>query len=131
VATRFVAVPAAAIRNRLAAAGFHLTTASRGSEEVYDRQHERDDRYVVRVYSSLTHGADDVRECGEDAIRVVALYTDSKFHYPPKVIPIFSASRVYRTGTVEGVLDRMIERAREAYTAINAHRKGPLRCSRT
>ena len=30
-----------------------------------------------------------------------------------------SEARVYRTGTVEGVLDRMIERARDAYGFIN------------
>jgi len=124
--SRFVQVPAAAIRDLLAAAGFRLVPATHG-EEVYERAHDRDSAYVVRVYSSIQRGADDARGCGEDAIRVVALYTDSKFHWPARVIPIFKATRVFRTGSVEGVLDRVIERAREAYAKCNEHRSGGSR----
>jgi hypothetical protein len=65
----FVPVPASAIRDRLAAAGFRLVPADRG-EEVYERAHDRDARYTVKVYSSITRGGSEVRECGEDAIRV-------------------------------------------------------------
>jgi hypothetical protein len=43
------------------------------------------------------------------------------------VVPIFKATRVHRAGTVDAVLDRMIERAREAYTACNDHRSGKVR----
>lgn len=119
----FVAVPAAAIRERLAAAGFQLLPATNG-EEVYERAHNKDARYTVKVYSSIQRGAAEVRDCGEDAIRVVALFADSNFHWPARVTPIFKATRVHRTGTVEKVLDRMIERAREAYAACNSHRGG-------
>lgn len=121
--SRFVQVPAAAIRERLAAAGFRLTAGPSNEEEVYERSHDRDDRYVVRVYTSIQRGADEARDCGADAIRVVALFKDGKFHYPPKVVPIFKATRVHRTGSVEAVLDRMIERAREAYGVCNQHRR--------
>jgi len=130
--SRFVSVPAAAIRSRLAAAGFLLVPATRG-EEVYERTHDRDGRYSVRVYSSIPRvhgggaanggGAEEARGCGEDAIRVVALFTDGRFHSPPLVVPIFKATRVFRTGSVEAVLDRLIERAREAYGACNEHRR--------
>jgi hypothetical protein len=124
--TRFVQVPAAAIRERLAAAGFGLITAASG-EEIYSRSHDRNSRYAVKVYSSIQRGADEARGCGEDAIRVVAI------HYSGSVGPngewlydtaraICEATRVLRTGTVDGVLDRMIERAREAYAACNKHR---------
>jgi hypothetical protein len=123
VSARFVPVPATAIRSRLAGAGFTLIPAARG-EEVYERKHDRDPRYVIHVFSSIQRGAEEVRDCGDDAIRVVALFVDGKFHSPPRTVPIFKATRVYRTGTVDGVLDRMIERAREAYAACNAHRKG-------
>ena len=119
----FVPVPAAAIRNRLAAAGFRLLPAAHG-EEVYERVHNRDDRYTVKVYSSIQRGADEVRAAGEDAIRVVAIFLDDKFHFPAREVPIFKATRVHRTGSVDAVLDRMIERAREAYAACNAHRNG-------
>lgn len=120
----FVAVPAAAIRERVAAAGFRLLPGSSREEEVYERPHDKDDRYVIRVYTSILRGADEARDCGADAIRVVALFVDGKFNYPPKTVPIFKAVRVHRTGSVEKVLDRMIERAREAYMVCNQHRRG-------
>ena len=118
----FVPVSATAIRSRLAGAGFTLVPGTRG-EEVYERFHNRDVRYVVRVYSSIQRGAEEARGCGEDAIRVVALFLDGKYNFPARVIPIFKATRVHRTGTVEGVLDRMIGRAREAYATCNEHRR--------
>ena len=123
MSARFVAVPAAAIRERLAAAGFTLVPANRG-EEVYERKHDRDSRYAVHVFSSIQRGAEEVRDCGSDAIRVVATFTDSKFTWPAKTWPIFKATRVHRAGSVDAVLDRMIDRAREAYAAINSHRNG-------
>jgi len=118
VTTRFVEVPASAIRERLVAAGFHLLPDTRG-EEVYERSHDKDGRYTVKVYSSIQRGASGVRGCGADAIRVVALLTAQS----GKVYPIFKSARVYRTGTVEAVLERMIERAREAYATCSQHRR--------
>lgn len=117
MSSRFVDVPAAAIRDRLAAAGFKLLPANRG-EEVYERAHDRDTRYTIKVYSSIQRGSEGVRRCGADAIRVVALLTASG-----KVYPIFKSARVYRTGSVEAVLERMIERSRAAYARCNEHRK--------
>jgi len=114
---RFVEVPASAIRERLAGAGFRLLPGERG-EEVYERAHDKDGRYTVKVYSSIQRGANKVRGCGADAIRVVALLTTTA-----KVYPIFRAVRVYRTGTVDAVLVRMIERAREAYATCSEHRR--------
>jgi hypothetical protein len=122
VSARFVAVPAAAIRERLAAADFRLVPADHG-EEVYERAHDKDARYTVKVYSSIQRGAAEVRDCGADAIRVVALFADARFRWPARVVPIFKATRVHRAGSVEAVLDRMVERAREAYAAINQHRR--------
>ena len=119
--SRFIQVPAAAIRERLTAAGFSLLPANIG-EEVYVRAHNRDARYTVKVYSSIQRGASEVRDCGEDAIRVVATWVDDRFCWPPRERPIFKSARVHRVGTTEKVLDRMIDRAREAYEACNKHR---------
>ena len=117
--TRFVEVPASAIRERLAGAGFRLLPAARG-EEVYERAHDKDSRYSIKVYSSVQRGEEEVRGCGADAIRVVAILT---IPWNEKTYPIFKSARVYRTGSVEKVLDRMMERAREAYARCNEHRK--------
>lgn len=118
MSSRFVDVPAAAIREKLAAAGFKLLPANSG-EEVYERAHDKDDRYTIKVYSSIQRGTEGVRGCGADAIRVVAILTVES----GKVYPIFKSARVYRTGNVEAVLERMIERARAAYARCNEHRK--------
>jgi hypothetical protein len=123
VSRGFVEVPADAIRQRLAAAGFHLVPEARG-EEVYERAHDRDGRYTVRVYSSIQRGAEEACGCGEDAIRVVTLFADARHQWPARAIPIFKATRVHRTGSVEAVLERMVDRAREAYAACNRHRNG-------
>jgi hypothetical protein len=123
MAARFVNVPADAVRDKLLAAGFTRTTEAWGNEEVYDRPHDRDAHYVVRVFSSIHSGAEEARQCGADAIRVVAVHTDDRFRFPPRSIVIFKAARVFRTGTVEKVLGRMVDRAREAYSACNEHRK--------
>jgi len=125
VSARFVAVPSAAIRERLAAAGFRLVP-SQGGEEVYERAHDRDGRYTIKVYSSIQRGAAEARASGTDAIRVVAIFADRRFSFPAREVPIFKATRVHRAGTVDAVLDRMIERAREAYSAINSHRRGGI-----
>lgn len=117
--SRFVDVPAAAIRERLALAGFRLIPAARG-EEVYERTHDRSPEYSVKVYSSVKRGESGARECGADAIRVVAILTASG---SGKTYPIFKSARVYRTGSVDAVLDRMMGRAREAYARCNEHRK--------
>lgn len=117
--SRFVDVPALAIRDRLAGAGFRLLHTP-GTEEVYGRHHDRDGKYLIKVYSSIQKGK--IRGCGADAIRVVAILVTEK-----KTYPIFKSARVYRTGSVEKVLDRMIGRAREAYAACNAHRRKHVR----
>lgn len=113
---RSALVPPAALRDRLAAAGFRLVPAERG-EEVYVRAHERDTRYAVYVYSSIQRG--DEGERSVDAVRVVALLAPRSGGGHT----IFRATRIPRSGSVETVLDRVIERVREAYAAIGSHRR--------
>jgi hypothetical protein len=121
----FVEVPAALIREKLKAAGFKLASPERGShEETWIRSHDRNPRYVIKVYTSLTAGAQSTRDCGTDAIRVVALEAAyDQTRWPGRWFPIFKGRRVHRTGSPEAVVDRMMDRAREAYAAINEHLK--------
>lgn len=119
----YVEVPAEAIRTKLKEMGFERTFQERCGEEVYERCHHKDGAYVVRIYSSISDGACSVRGCGEDAIRVVALRRIVRFgdwRRPWEWQGVAKTKRIHRTGTVEGVLARMHERAREAYSVINA-----------
>ena len=111
----FVPVPAEAIRARLVQAGFERLPTRPGTEEVYRRAHDADPRYVVKVYSSIREGAQAARGRGKDAIRVVAVFEDR--------VGIYKAERVYRTGSIEGVLDRMMYRARQAYAFCSKRRR--------
>lgn len=95
--SRFVQVPVTAIRSRLVGAGFTLVVLGPGGgEEVYERPHNRDARYVIRV-----------RVVSNEGVRIVALFMG--------MVSIFSSTCVFRAGTVDAVLDMMIEQAGEAY----------------
>ena len=116
--TPFVPIPGEAFYGRLSAAGFRAVPPIHGGpdEEVYELSHHRDPRYVVRVHSSLRRSEATVRERGEGAVSVVALALQ------PDPDVVFNAPSVSRAGTLEEVLDRVIDCVREAYGAINRRR---------
>ena len=118
----FVIVPADYLRAKLAGLGF-MKVAGSWREEVYERRHHRDARYCVRVYTTIPVGSANACACGRDAIRVVALVEVQ----PGQHRGVYKAKRIFRTGTVEGVLERMTERLREAYGFVNETLKGRRR----
>lgn len=110
---RFVHVPAERLEGFLAAKGFERGVF--GREVVYRRRHERDPRFVVCVYTSIREGASSARGLGEDAIRVTAFEELEG----GRTRGIAKCQRVFRTGSVEKILERILERAREAYAVCN------------
>lgn len=117
----YVEVPSDRLFALLEGAGF--TRGIMGREVVFSRKHAKDDRLSVVVYTSAAEGARDARGCGEDAIRVVAAFTWQ--HRPSGEIRrknLFKA-KVLRVTSIEGVLERTIGKAREAYQACNEYRK--------
>lgn len=123
----YVQVPAEQLRAKLTEMGFSLAHDSFSREEIYERTHHRNPSYFVRVYSSIERGSRSARGCGEDAIRVVALrrVRTADWHEGKqwRIDGIAKTKRIHRTGTVEGVLERLHERAREAYSVINQRLK--------
>lgn len=115
---RYVEVPFSAFDGLMSACGAVRALGARGEEIVYDRPHDRNPKLVVRIYSSFAIDAVTARACGEDAIRI-ALVVDGRGSW--------SATKVLRTGTVHGVLDRTRERMRECYSLASAILNGP-RC---
>lgn len=119
--TTAVVVPAEAIFAFLKARGFTLRPNTyrmrRSQEVVYERPHAADPRYRVLVYTSVREGSSAARSVGTDAIRVCAIFNDGATSRGICKLPI-----VKRTGTVEGVLARMLERMREAYARCSAAR---------
>jgi hypothetical protein len=116
VTSRYIAVPANLFRARMATAGFSLLDGPSWQEEAYERRHHKHNDYAVRIFSSIPRDGTVVRAVGTDAIRICAIrHISWNRHSKPTVFPLGHTMRVYRTGTVEGVLERTIERAREAY----------------
>ena len=83
----------------------------------------------IKVYTTLPANGTQVRDVGQDAIRVVAAYESGKGGKaisPRKGAPPSTSSRNYkatkkilRTGSEAAILDRMLERMREAYGFSN------------
>jgi hypothetical protein len=123
VSAQYVEVPAESIRGALLGAGFVLCAVPSGgaTEEVFYLLHKKDPRYQVRVYSSLSSGAKSARGRGRDAIRVVVLFDGPN----GRRVPLWKGKRVHRCGSVEAVVERMLERAREGYAHINGILKSP------
>jgi hypothetical protein len=114
---RYVEVPKEAVIDRLEKAGFKRDV--RPGEITYSRPHNRDSRLTVTVYTSIALRATKSRGCGEDSIKVVALFWwTRRGETKPRCKKLFTG-RVFRVTSVEGVLDRMMEKARDAYRACN------------
>lgn len=116
--SRYVEVPRHAIEARLQAAGF--TAGQHYGELTYDREvttpHGKP--VFVRVYTSVRVDRETARGCGKDAIRVALVFQhEDKWH------GISSEQRVFRTGTVDGVLERMVERMRAAWVEARSLRR--------
>ena len=91
---------------------------SKFAEHVYSRK-VRDDMYVL-VYTSCSNhkGYISVRNKGNDAIRVVAAYRpDSSKH--AYVMGLSKHKRIYRTGTINAIGDRMLIQMRKAWKIGN------------
>lgn len=117
----FVVIPADALRTKLAQAGFaRMNPEASSGEEIWSFIHKQSPHYMVKIYTTIPAGRANARGCGEDAIRVVAVRYD---RFNGKWVGLYKATKVLRTGTVEKVLERVIERAREAYQACNEHLK--------
>ena len=118
----YVDIPRDKLEALLAGAGFQPTTA--GNELVYTRSHDKDARLSISVYTSISTSASSARARGKDAIRVVALFRWMHAASGQERRKKLFQSRVYRVNGVDGVLERMLERMREAYAACNEFRKG-------
>lgn len=108
----YIEVPAESLKGMLAAKGFTEMVVNK--EVVYERANHIDPNLKVRVYTSLAVGEEKARKCGGDAIRCCLVF--NRFG---KTWGIAKAKRVYRSGKLEDVLDRTLERAREMYALAN------------
>jgi hypothetical protein len=118
---KFNPVPAEVLHYALLKAGF--VEAREGREIVYERANHNAPCLKVRVYTSAHVGQETVAACGKDAIRTVLLYLPRN---RSKGRPVKKGSkRVFRVGTTEAIVSRMLKAARELYGFANQMAKVP------
>lgn len=115
MATRFVEVNRETFCKSLEDCGFVKDPESSG-ELVYIRQHHIDKTMYVKIFTSLPLNGGNTRANGSDAIRVCLIFKNDK---TGRSGGLYKAPRVYRTGSEKAVIDRTIERARDAYREAN------------
>lgn len=115
--TRFVEVSREAMVAMLVRSGFTPMPKNHADQElVYFRRHQRDPNVLVKVYTSFSIEPmfAVARGCGDDAIRVVAVFNGGGRNFGICKMP-----RVYRTGSEAKVIARTYARMREAYGFVN------------
>jgi len=120
--TTFTPVSRTDLETFLAEKGFAPITV--GSELVYQFRHLKRPELVVKVWTTLPARGGDVRDSGQDAMRVTLAWEGDTAWSPWRKEPkrsfgIFSAKRIFRVGGTKKILDRLYERMREAYARGN------------
>lgn len=104
---------------KLVECGFYPDESQEGHELVVIRQHHLDPTMYVKIFTTLPKEGGNVRSKGSDAIRVFLIFKNKDRSGCLAKLP-----KVLRTGTEEAVIERTIERAREAYGIGNSRVKG-------
>ena len=110
----FNAVPFGDIFNKVSSIGAHMVPFGelKGvNEVVFDLpvkvKSGKSFPFTVRIYSSVEHGSYNIRDCGEDAIRVCLVDKNGKV--------LKSAKRINRIGETDEILDRVVDRCRDMF----------------
>jgi hypothetical protein len=126
---KYVQIDPTKFESMLQACGFGRRTVR--DEIVYVKLHEHYSSIVVKVWTGLSVSQGASRGAGEDAIRVTVAYESelpidvrdnrSKLfkHNGSRDFGIYKATRTFRVGKEQDVLDRVYERMREAYLFAN------------
>lgn len=83
-----------------------------GGERVFQIGVKGKPNTKVMVYTTVVGNT--VRSVGKDAIRISGVYTNSQ----GKSLGLVRQKRVYRTGEIDEIVDRMYRRMREAYKRV-------------
>lgn len=105
----------------LTQAGFKPIDVPECEEAVYERVGpHKSGRVTIRVYTTVipARGTLEVRPSGSDAIRVAVLYTSKRALVRHKERGLNSEVRVHRTGQIEEIAERMLERMRSSWAWV-------------
>jgi len=108
------------ILDTLETAGFEEVANDRKSwgfqtkERVFARNISDDGRVKIKVFTTIV--ANEVRNSGKDSIRVCATWDP----HDGRSRGLVKITRVHRTGDIEKICQRMLERMREVWKRVNA-----------
>ena len=90
------------------------------TELVLQRRHDKDPRYIVRIYTSVARSYEGgvsaaVRAKGQDSIKVAGVFEKGN----GVTLGIVKNKRIHRVGTEADIIKRTLERARYAYAQFN------------
>ncbi len=108
------------LREALLKAGFALQDVP--GEETYERPIPQLPGVSLRCLTTIV--ADEVRDLGEDAIRISANYKRPDL----TAQPLFKYARVFRTGELDDIVVRTVDRLREAFVEVRRRDQAGLRC---
>lgn len=103
----------------------NFTRRVNGNEIVLCFSHLQNPKIKILIHTTISVDADDTRDYGSDSIKVSAILETHKAG-ETKCYGLYKGKRIFRTGTVEGVLTRTRAEALKAYergTAWNIENK--------
>lgn len=92
------------------------------TEDVYEREVPQVPGARIVVFSSISRG--EARELGADAIRVIVLFRRKD----GSDRPLIKEGRVFRTGTIDKITARTLERMRDAFSDLRTRERSGFRC---
>lgn len=113
---------ASELQKHLLTAGFKLDVLTLSSEEIYSRDIPQVPGVKLLCYTTISMGR--TRALGEDAIRVLAIYVRKD----GEVRSLFRTRTINRTGTIEGIAGRTIEKLRIAFGDVRVRDRAGYRC---
>jgi hypothetical protein len=117
----YVQIPREALEAKLQSMGF--TRDDVRGEVTYSRPHHLNRNLRVVVYTSCGEFSQQARDKDADAIRIVGLLTWRRRDEEVDRRKAVFKAKILRVNSVEGVLQRVHEKAREAYAALNEFQK--------
>lgn len=124
MSTRFVEVTSEKLESFLQEKGFRREVQNR--EVVYVRDHHIDTSVKVKVYTTISTGAAQVRSCGADAIRVCTVFESPSASFGvgkfPKILRT-APSDLSEEERVQHLFERLVQRMRSAYARANEYVK--------
>lgn len=116
----YTSIPRDFLCDALEERGFTRSADPHGEELVYERRHHIDPTMYIKVFTSISLDGIETRRRGSDAIRIAVIFKNPRTGV---VGGLYKTRRVNRVGFADQIVERTLQRAREAYAFANQRAK--------